>query len=74
MGDRKAHHAGFEGCSTGSAGIALPRFASSGTSRFENNRRAKFYSLTAAGRKQLKSELDNWHRLSSAIGLVIETA
>jgi PadR family transcriptional regulator PadR len=40
----------------------------------ENNRRAKFYSLTAAGRKQLKSELDNWHRLSSAIGLVIETA
>mgnify|MGYP001376063269 FL=1 len=29
----------------------------------ENNRRAKFYSLTAAGRKQLKSELDNWHRL-----------
>jgi transcriptional regulator len=38
----------------------------------ENNRRAKFYSLTAAGRKQLKSELDHWHRLSSAIGLVIE--
>jgi len=39
----------------------------------ENNRRAKFYSLTAAGRKQLKYELDNWQRLSSAIGLVIET-
>jgi PadR family transcriptional regulator PadR len=38
----------------------------------ENNRRAKFYSLTAAGRKQLKSELDNWKRLSSAIGLVID--
>lgn len=38
----------------------------------ENNRRAKLYSLTAAGRKQLKSELDNWQRLSSAIGLVIE--
>jgi len=38
----------------------------------ENNRRAKFYSLTAAGRKQLKYELDNWQRLSSAIGLVIE--
>jgi transcriptional regulator len=38
----------------------------------ENNRRAKLYSLTAAGRKRLKSELDNWHRLSSAIGLVIE--
>jgi transcriptional regulator len=38
----------------------------------ENNRRAKFYSLTAAGRKRLQSELDNWRRLSSAIGLVIE--
>jgi PadR family transcriptional regulator PadR len=38
----------------------------------ENNRRAKFYSLTAAGRKQLKSELENWRRLSNAIGLVIE--
>ena len=38
----------------------------------ENNRRAKFYSLSAAGRKQLKAELANWHRLSSAIGLVID--
>ena len=38
----------------------------------ENNRRAKYYSLTAAGRKQLKSELANWRRLSGAIGLVIE--
>lgn len=39
----------------------------------ESNRRAKFYSLTASGRKQLKSELENWQRLSNAIGLVIET-
>ena len=38
----------------------------------ENNRRAKYYSLTAAGRKRLKQELDNWHRLSGAIELVIE--
>jgi PadR family transcriptional regulator PadR len=38
----------------------------------ENNRRSKFYALTPAGRKKLQSELDNWHRLSSAIGLVIE--
>lgn len=38
----------------------------------ENNRRAKYYSLTAAGRKRLKTELDNWNRLSGAIGLVIE--
>ena len=38
----------------------------------ENNRRAKYYSLTAAGRKQLKAELAQWRRLSGAIGLVIE--
>jgi PadR family transcriptional regulator len=38
----------------------------------DNNRRAKFYSLSAAGRKQLKSELTHWRRLSSAIGLVID--
>ena len=40
----------------------------------ENNRRAKYYSLTAAGRKQLKTELEQWHRLSGAIGLVIEAS
>jgi transcriptional regulator len=39
----------------------------------ENNRRAKFYSLTAAGRKRLQAELDSWQRLSGAIGLVIES-
>jgi PadR family transcriptional regulator PadR len=38
----------------------------------ENNRRAKFYSLTAVGRKRLKAELEHWRRLSNAIGLVIE--
>jgi PadR family transcriptional regulator, regulatory protein PadR len=40
----------------------------------ENNRRAKFYRLTAAGRKQLQSELDTWDRMSSAIGLVLGRA
>lgn len=38
----------------------------------ENNRRAKFYSLTAAGRKQLKAELESWQRLSNAVGLIVE--
>src|SRR5580693_2757667 len=33
----------------------------------ENNRRAKFYSLTRPGRKQLEKETENWGRLSSAI-------
>jgi PadR family transcriptional regulator PadR len=37
----------------------------------ENNRRAKFYSLTRPGRKQLESETENWARLSSAISQVV---
>ena len=37
----------------------------------ENNRRAKFYSLTRPGRKQLEKEAENWGRLSSAISHVI---
>jgi DNA-binding PadR family transcriptional regulator len=37
----------------------------------ENNRRAKFYALTAAGKKQLGTELETWDRLSAAIGLVL---
>ena len=40
--------------------------ASWGTS--ENNRRAKFYELTAAGRKRLREETANWNRLVTAIG------
>jgi transcriptional regulator len=39
----------------------------------ENNRRAKFYSLTKAGKKYLQSEQANWERLSSAIGLVLKS-
>jgi PadR family transcriptional regulator PadR len=33
----------------------------------ENNRRAKFYELTAAGRKRLREETDSWNRLAAAI-------
>jgi len=38
----------------------------------ENNRRAKFYSLTRLGRRQLEREADNWNRLSAAISHVIK--
>jgi PadR family transcriptional regulator PadR len=38
----------------------------------ENNRRAKFYSLTRLGRRHLEKEADNWGRLSSAISRVIK--
>lgn len=40
----------------------------------ETGREAKFYSLTAAGRKQLEAEAANWKRLSDAVNLVVETA
>jgi PadR family transcriptional regulator PadR len=40
----------------------------------ENNRRARFYSLTAAGRKQLGAELENWDRLTGAVNLVLQRA
>ena len=36
-----------------------------------NNRKARFYSLTAAGRKQLVKETTKWKRLSSAIGRIL---
>jgi len=40
----------------------------------DNNRRAKYYALTAAGRRYLEQEEANWKRLSTAIGLVLEKA
>ena len=40
----------------------------------DNNRRAKFYSLTPAGRKYLEREQANWQRLSTAIGLVLQAS
>jgi PadR family transcriptional regulator PadR len=43
--------------------------ASWGTS--ENNRRAKYYSITKAGRKQLIAETENWERVSGIIGRLL---
>ena len=37
----------------------------------ENNRRAKFYAITAAGRKQLVAETENWQRISGVIGRLL---
>ena len=37
----------------------------------ENNRRAKFYSLTRVGRKQLERETANWNRVSAAISGIV---
>jgi PadR family transcriptional regulator PadR len=38
----------------------------------ENNRRAKYYSLTRLGRKELEKEAANWRRLAAAISQVVE--
>jgi transcriptional regulator len=37
----------------------------------ENNRRARFYALTAAGRKQLKEEVANWQRVTALVDAVL---
>ena len=40
----------------------------------DHNRRAKFYSITRAGRKQLHTEAENWERISAVIGRVLRSA
>jgi PadR family transcriptional regulator PadR len=39
----------------------------------ENNRRARFYELTPAGRKQLVTEQEQWQRFTQALGLILES-
>ena len=39
----------------------------------DNNRRAKFYKLTAAGRRQLVQERELWERFTAAVALILET-
>jgi PadR family transcriptional regulator, regulatory protein PadR len=38
----------------------------------DNNRRAKYYALTKAGRRQLKEEADNWNRIALAMAMALE--
>ena len=60
----------------GSLYPALQRLEASGWIRAEwgvsdNNRRARFYELTATGKKQLMKEADQWRRLSQAVAMVL---
>jgi PadR family transcriptional regulator, regulatory protein PadR len=64
---------------TGSLYPALHRLEQQGWLKAQSGltdtgREAKFYALTAAGRKQLARELESWDRLSTAIGLVVREA
>ena len=49
-------------------GLIAPEWAQS-----DNNRRAKYYSLTVAGRRRLREETASWNRLASAIGAALRT-
>ena len=40
----------------------------------ENNRRARFYQLTAAGRRQLQAEEESWQRFVAVVGKIMQTA
>ena len=40
----------------------------------ENNRRARYYTLTAAGRRHLDREMESWQRMARAINLVLKAA
>ena len=40
----------------------------------ESNRRAKYYRLTGAGRRQLAADSEHWDRMASAIGLIMDSA
>jgi PadR family transcriptional regulator, regulatory protein PadR len=40
----------------------------------DNNRRAKFYRLTAVGRRQLAAEAESWKRFSRAVALILESS
>jgi PadR family transcriptional regulator len=40
----------------------------------DNNRKAKFYSITKSGRKQLQTEAANWERISTVVGRVLRVA
>jgi PadR family transcriptional regulator len=54
--------------------LELRAFLSAEWGPSENNRRAKYYALTVAGRKQLAQETEYWRRMSGAVARVLQTA
>ena len=40
----------------------------------ENNRRAKYYTVTASGRKQLTAEVERWNQMAALIGKILQLA
>ena len=54
--------------------LELRRLLASEWGKSENNRRAKYYRLTAAGRKHLEREMEHWRRMSGAVSQVLQIA
>ncbi len=54
--------------------LVQKRWISAAWGASENNRKAKFYSISKAGRKQLIAEAKNWQRVSSTIGRLLDLA
>jgi PadR family transcriptional regulator PadR len=54
--------------------LEVQRLIASEMGTSENNRRACFYRLTAAGRRRLAAETENWERLSMAVARILRTA
>lgn len=54
--------------------LVQKRWISAAWGTSENNRRAKFYTITKAGRRQLAAEAENWQRVSGMIGRLLHMA
>jgi PadR family transcriptional regulator, regulatory protein PadR len=54
--------------------LMYKRWISGAWGASDNNRKAKFYSITKSGRKQLNTEARNWERISGVIGRVLRLA
>ena len=52
--------------------LVQKKWVSTTWGKSENNRKAKFYSLTKAGRGQLKAETENWERIAGVVGRVLQ--
>ena len=54
--------------------LEVQRLVASEMGTSENNRRARFYRLTAAGRRRLSAETESWQRLSLAVSRILQTS
>jgi PadR family transcriptional regulator, regulatory protein PadR len=54
--------------------LEVRRFLKSEWGSSDNNRRAKFYRLTASGRRELENEADYWRRVAGAVTMIMQTA